>query len=466
VLQTTFAAKLPPGPKLSALQQLVYRPGAGNPLAFFTTLARTYGDIVTYRMGGEQVFLVSDPYLVKDILVTNNRSFIKGRGLQRAKRLLGEGLLTSEDPQHLRQRRRMQPAFHRDRVAAYGNTMVEYADRMGQEWQDGASIDAAHEMMRLTLSIVGKTLFDADVERQARDVREALAGVMESFWMMMLPFADLIEQLPLPRMRRVRASRARLDAVIYGFIAERRASGRDHGDLLSMLLTARDEDAAGDRGMSDTQVRDEAMTIFLAGHETTANALAWTWYLLSRAPEVESRLHAEIDAVLRRRLPAVADIPSLPFVERVVTEAMRLYPPAWIIGRRAIEPYAIGPYVAPARSLVLVSQWVVHRDRRWFADPERFDPDRWTPAFKAALPPYAYFPFGGGPRRCIGESFAWMELVLVIATIAQRWRLRLVPGHPVEPEALVTLRTKHGMRMIAERRGADDAAQEPLLRHG
>jgi cytochrome P450 len=453
VAQTTAATVLPPGPKLSTFQQLVYRPGAGNPLPFFTHLARTYGDIVTYRMGGEQVFLVSDPHLIKDILVTRSRNFTKGRGLQRVKRLLGEGLLTSEGEHHLRQRRLMQPAFHRDRVAGYGRTMAAYADRLRNGWQHGATIDAAHEMMRLTLSIVGKTLFDADVDGQARDVREALTGVMESFWLMMLPFADLIEQLPLPRMRRVRAARERLDAIIYGFIAERRASGRDHGDLLSMLLSARDEDAVGvDRGMTDAQIRDEAMTIFLAGHETTANALTWTWYLLSGAPGVEARLHDEIDRVLQGRLPAMADIPSLTFVERVVTEAMRLYPPAWIVGRRALEPYRMGPYVAPARALVLASQWVVHRDARLFSDPERFDPDRWTAPFKAALPPFAYFPFGGGPRRCIGESFAWMELVLVTATIAQRWKLRLVPGHPVEPEALVTLRTKHGMRMTLERR--------------
>src|SRR5438046_2942926 len=328
--------------------------------------------------------------------------------------------------------------------------MVEYADRMRNAWTDGATLDLAREMNRLTLSIVGKTLFDADVESQAAEVGDALTGVIESFWMMMLPLADVLERLPVPRMRRARIARARLDAIIYGMIAERRASGRDHGDLLSMLLSAQDEDDGG--VMTDQQVRDEAMTIFLAGHETTANALTWTWYLLGGAPEIEARLHAEIDAVLGGRLPVVSDIPSLPFVERVVTEAMRLYPPAWIVGRRAIDRYAMGSYVAPARSLVLASQWVVHRDGRWFANPERFDPDRWTPAFKAALPPYAYFPFGGGPRRCIGESFAWMELVLVVATIAQRWKLRLVPGHPVEPQALVTLRTRYGMRMTIERR--------------
>jgi len=409
-------------------------------------------------MGGEQVFVVSDPHLIKDILVTHNRNFLKGRGLQRAKRLLGQGLLTSEGAQHLRQRRLMQPAFHRDRIAGYGRTMVDYAERMRNQWPDGGTLDIAHEMMRLTLSIVGKTLFDKDVDSQAVEVREALAGVMESFWMMMLPFAEILEQLPIPVLRRARLSRRRLDAIIYGIIAERRASGRDHGDLLSMLLNARDEDDAGQtgHGMTDEQVRDEAMTIFLAGHETTANALTWTWYLLSGAPDVEARLHDEIGRVLQGRLPTAADLGALSFVEKVVAESMRLYPPAWIVGRRAIEEYAIGGYVAPAKSLFLFSPWVVQRDARFFSDPERFDPDRWTPEFKASLPPFAYFPFGGGPRRCIGESFAWMELVLVVATIAQRWSLRLEPGHLVETQPLVTLRTKHGMRMTLEGRSHDN----------
>src|SRR5438034_8601348 len=220
-----------------------------------------------------------------------------------------------------------------------------------------------------------------------------------------------------------------------------------------MLLLAQDEEDQN-RGMSDRQVHDEAMTIFLAGHETTANALTWTWYLVSGAPEVEKRLHDEIDRVLQGRLPTLADIPSLPLVERIVTEAMRLYPPAWIVGRRAIDAYPIDRFVAPPRALFLMSQWVVHRDARHYPDPERFDPDRWTPAFRAALPKFAYFPFGGGPRQCIGESFAWMELVLVVATIAQRWSLKLTPGHPVTPWPLVTLRTKHGMRMTLERVGS------------
>ena len=439
-----------PGPKLSLLGSLIYRPGGANPLDFFTTLARTYGDVSSYRMAGEQLFLVNEPRLIRDVLVTHSRNFTKSRGLDRSKRLLGQGLLTSEGAMHLRQRRLMQPAFHRDRVAGYGDLMVGYADRMRRAWADGATLDISREMNRLTLSIVGRTLFDVDVEQQAAAVGDALTAVMESFWMMMLPFAELLERLPVPKLRRARMARARLDAIIYRMIADRRTSGRDHGDLLSMLLAAQDEDDGG--GMTDQQVRDEAMTIFLAGHETTANALTWTWYLLSTAPEVEATLHAEVGRVLQGRLPATADLPSLQYVERVVTESMRLYPPAWIIGRRAIDEYHLGEHVVPPRSILFMSPYVMHRDPRFYADPERFDPGRWTPELRAALPKFAYFPFGGGPRQCIGESFAWMELILLVATISQQWRLRLVPGHPVVTQPLVTLRAKHGMRMTVEQR--------------
>jgi cytochrome P450 len=456
----TSHPRLPAGPKLSLLDTLVYRPGLGNPLEFFQNIAGTYGALASYRMAGELLFLVSDPALIRDILVTNHRNFTKSRGLERTKRLLGNGLLTSEGAIHLRQRRLLQPAFHRERIAGYGRTMVEYADRTRRSWSDGATLDVAREMNRLTLSIVGKTLFDADVEADAAAVGEALTGVIESFWMMMLPFADLLERLPIRKLRRAREARARLDALVYRFIGERRASGRDHGDLLSMLLNAQDEPtgsndpAAGQQTsfMTDVQVRDEAMTIFLAGHETTANALTWTWYLVSGSAEVRAKLHAEVDQALQGRLPTVADIPSLPYAERVVTEAMRLYPPAWLIGRRAIAAYPIGGYVAPARSILVMSPYIVQREGRYYRDPDCFDPDRWTPEFRAALPRFAYFPFGGGPRQCIGESFAWMELVLILATIAQQWDLRLVPGHRVELQPLITLRPKHGMRMTLVRR--------------
>lgn len=436
---------LPPGPKPTLLQRLIYRP-ALDPLGFFVRLARDYGDLAYYSLAGERIYLVSDPALIRDILVTHNQNFVKGRGLERTKILFGEGLLTSEGAAHLQQRRLIQPMFHRERIAGYGQTMVAEAERVRDRWADGATLDVDREMMRLTLAIVGKTLFDTDVTAQAAAIGSAMSDVVESFWLFMLPFALTLERLPLPRFRRVRRAREALDGFIYRLIAERRASGRDHGDLLSMLIAAQDEDRAA---MTDRQVRDEAMTLFLAGHETTANALTWTWYLLGGASDVEARLHEEVDRVLQGRAPTMADIAALPFVERVVTESMRLFPPAWIIGRRAIEPYPIAGYVAPARALMLMSPYVVHRDARFYPDPGRFDPDRWTPEFKASLPRFAYFPFGGGPRQCIGESFAWMELVLLVATIAQRWQLRLVPGQAVVPKALVTLRTKNGLRMTA-----------------
>lgn len=440
----------PPGPRRSIRTLLVYGSGR-DPLSFFGNLARTYGDLAHVHMAGEHVYLVNDPRAIRDILVTDQRLFMKGRGLDRAKRLLGEGLLTSEGAVHVRQRRLMQPAFHRDRIVSYASVMTEFADRVRGGWTDGGTIDAAQDMARLTLGVVGKTLFDADVESQAKEVGKALAATMESFWLLMLPFPDLLERLPIPALRRSRAARETLDGIIYGMIAERRKSPSDRGDLLSMLLMAQDEEAGG-QGMSDLQVRDEAMTIFLAGHETTANALAWTWYLLSQTPEVEAALHEEIDRVLGGRLPTVADIPSLPYVEKVVTESMRLYPPAWIIGRRALGDYEVGEHLIPARSIVVMSPYLVHRDARYFPDPERFWPDRWTADFRARLQPFAYFPFGGGARRCIGESFAWMELVLVVSTIAQRWRLRLVPGRPVVPQPVVTLRVKGGLKMTTEAR--------------
>jgi cytochrome P450 len=439
----------PPGPS-SFFPSLVYRPGR-NPLAFFSDLVKTYGPLVHLIAGGEHLYVVTEPRHVRDILVTNQRKFKKGRGVEAIKPMLGDGLLTSEGHTHLRQRRLTQPAFHKERIAAYASTMPDCAARVMAGWSDGDAIDASEAMMRLTLSVVGKTLFGADVESHAREVGQALSAVMRSFWLRMLPFADAIERLPIPPLRRARAGRATLDRIVYGIIAERRRSATDRGDLLSMLLLAQDEENDG-RGMTDEQIRDEVMTIFLAGHETTANALAWTWYLVSQSPDVESRLHQEIDRVLGGRQPTVADIPALGFVENVVTESMRLYPPAWIIGRRALESHRIDGYDIPARALVVLSPYLTQRQPAYFPDPERFAPDRWTPAFKAAMPPFAYFPFGGGARRCIGESFAWMELVLVVSAIAQRWRLCLVPGHVPVPQPVVTLRMKHGLPMTVHRR--------------
>lgn len=433
-------------PALNALQM------GRDPLTFLTNLATHYGDLARVPLGSETVYLFNHPDLVRDVLVTNHRNFHKGRGLERAKMLLGAGLLTSEGDFHLRQRRLAQPAFHRQRVAAYGATMAACAATRRDRWHDGALVDAHKEMMALTLAIVGKTLFDADVEHEAGEIGAALATTFEAFHFgFFLPFGELLERLPLPATLRFRKARARLDETIYRMIDERRRSGTDRGDLLSMLLLAQDTEGDGG-GMTDLQLRDEAMTIFLAGHETTANALTWTWYLLSQHPDIEARLHAEIDSALGSRLPTADDLGLLPYTRMVLAESMRLYPPAWIVGRRAIGPFEANGYEIPARSIVLMSQYVAHRDARWFPDPERFDPDRFTPERQADRPKFAYFPFGGGPRVCIGEQFAWMEGIILLATIAQRWRFRLVPGHPVALQPIITLRPKYGMRMQLESR--------------
>ena len=423
-----------------------------DPLAFLTRTAREHGDVARFRMGPVELYLVNRPEWIRDLFVTHASIFHKGRGLERAKRLLGEGLLTSEDPVHLRQRRMMQPAFHRERIAGYGEAMVEVAERVTRDWKDGEVRDAALAMTRLTLAIVGRTLFDADIEAEADEIGHALTQTLALFGRSVaLPYFEILDRLPLPSNRRFARAKARIDATIARLIAERRGAPAGRADLLTLLLAARDTEGDG-RGMTDTQVRDEAITIFLAGHETTANALAWTWWLLSGNPQAEARLHAEVDAVLGGRAPTAADLPRLRYAEMVLAESMRLYPPAWIVGRRAMEPYTIGGYGVPKGSIVVACQWVTHRDPRYFPDPERFDPERWTPEAKEARPRFSYFPFGGGPRVCIGEGFAWMEGVLVLAAIARRWRLRPAEDRPVVPAPSITLRPKGGIRMRLERR--------------
>jgi cytochrome P450 len=444
-----FETAFPPGPVPRYPGQFLVET-ARNPLALFVGIAREYGDIAHYQIGPQHLFFFNHPDLIRDVLVTNGRNFHKSRGLERARRLLGNGLLTSEDEFHLRQRRLAQPAFHRQRIAAYAGTMASYASRMREGWRDGATVDMHHEMMRLTLDIVGKTLFDADVDSEAAEIGQALTTAFESFNLAMLPFTEYLEKLPLPAVRRFNAARDRLDRTVYRMIEERRTSGEDKGDLLSMLLLAQDTEGDG-TGMSDSQLRDEALTIFLAGHETTANALTWTWFLLSQNPEVEARLHTEVDALADRH-PTYEDMAALPYTRMVLMESMRLYPPAWAIGRRAIESFEEREFTVPANSVVLMSQYVMHRDARFFPDPERFDPERWTAEAQAQRPKFAYFPFGGGNRVCIGEQFAWMEGVLLVATLAQRWKMRLVAGHPVELKPLITLRPKYGMKMRLERR--------------
>ena len=423
-----------------------------DPIGFLTRSSGEFGDSVHYRVGPRaHAFFFRHPDQVKDVLVTHQHSFVKGRGLEWAKQFLGEGLLTSEGEFHRRQRRLSQPAFHRQRVQSYGTVMTDYAVRARERWRDGQAMDLAHEMMSLTMEVVAKTLFDTDVSGEADEIGASLTAIIALFHRFNNPLAPLIQKLPLPSNLRFRRARARLDATIYRMIGERRKSREDRGDLLSMLLLATDSEGDG-TGMTDRQLRDEVMTIFLAGHETTANALTWTFYLLSQNPKAETRLFDEVDHVLGGRPPAVEDLAELRFTEQVFAESMRLYPPAWGLGRKAIRDEEIGGYRVPAGAYVVMSAYVTQHDERFFTDPWRFDPDRFTEQAKAARPKFAYFPFGGGARQCIGEPFAWMEGVLILATLAQQWRLRLVPGHRVETQALITLRPRYGMRMVPERR--------------
>jgi cytochrome P450 len=436
----------PPGPK-GRLLVGVLPEFRKDPAGFLEKMARQYGDAVYIPLGRQHIYYLGHPDTIRDVLVTHQNKFKKSRMLERARVLLGDGLLTSEGDHHRRQRRLAQPAFHRDRLAGYGAAMVERAVIVRDQWQSGQSFDVLQAMMRLTLAIVSKTLFSTDVDSEADDIGTALTQVFDLFEVILMPFSEILEKLPLPAVRRFKRARKRLDETIYRLIAGHRASGRDSGDLLSMLLLAQDDEGSG--GMTDVQVRDEALTLFLAGHETTADALTWAWFLLSQNPEAEAAFHAELDRVLAGRLPSFEDLPQLRYTESVFAETLRLYPPAWGIGRRALEDYPVGDFVIPARSVVLMSPYVVHRDPRWFPDPGAFRPERWS-VEDPSRPKFAYFPFGGGARVCIGERFAWMEGTLLLAAIGQRWRLRLEPGHRVETQARITLRPKHGMRMIVE----------------
>jgi cytochrome P450 len=349
------------------------------------------------------------------------------------------------------------PAFHRRHLEGYAEHMSRYSQAHAAGWRDGAVVDAAAEMMRLTRAIVARTLFDVELasdSAESAEIDRALGRLVGSFGApgaLLLPLV-LVERGWLPGTRGLPEAREVLDRLVYRLIEERRATGEDRGDLLSLLVHAVDAEGDGE-GMSDQQVRDEVMTLFLAGHETTANALAWTWQLLGDHPEVEASLHAELDRVLGGRRPTMADLEKLVFTRQVLTESMRLYPPAWIIGRRALVDYRLGDFGIPRGATLLMSQYVVHRDARWFEAPARFRPSRWAEAPPADRPKYAYFPFGGGPRRCIGEAFAWMEGILILATLAQGWRLRPLPGHPVVPDPLITLRPRHGIRVSLEARG-------------
>jgi cytochrome P450 len=419
-------------------------------LGFFTDCARRYGDVVPVRLPRRRLLVLSHPDLIEEVLTTRVRQTTKTVLLQALRPVLGDGLLLSEGDTWLRQRRLIQPAFHRQRIAGYGDVMAGYAERGMADWRDGQTRDVHADMMAITQAIVAKTLFDADVSDAAWDVGQALHVLMQDFSQRRTRLFELPRFVPTPGRRRARAAVERLDRVVYGIIADRRAGGEDRGDLLSLLLDAQDADD-GSR-MTNRQVRDEIMTLFLAGHETTAVSLSWTWYLLARHPEVEARLAAELRSVLGGRRPTVADLPRLRYAEMVVTESMRLYPPVYSLTRRVREACVVGGHRVEPETVLVMSQWVVHRDPRWFDAPATFQPDRWENDLAKRLPRYAYFPFGGGPRLCIGNTFALMEATLLLATIAQRFRFTLAPGATVRPMLSVTLRPAAGIPMTLSAR--------------
>lgn len=421
-----------------------------NPVSFLQNMA-TLGDVTTFRMGKIPVFLINHPDLIRDLLVTNHSKFIKGRALQRAKGLLGEGLLTSEKEFHLRQRRMIQPAFHRSRINEYAKAMIEFSDKLSGEWQDGDVRDIDKEMMRLTLWIVGKTLFNANVEEDANKIGAAMTTIVSMFNFMLFPFSELLEKLPLPPIKRLKNARKTLDDVIYKIIDERRKSGADTGDLLSMLLMAQDEETGG--AMTDKQVRDECLTIFLAGHETTSNALTWTFYLISQNPASEAKFHAELDEILGDKPLMPEDYPRLKFTEQILAESMRLFPPAWTIGRLATEAHKFGGFQIQPKNLVLASQFVMHRDARFWENADEFLPERWERlSIKEAGNKFIYFPFSKGVRNCVGENFAWMEGVLLLANLGRNWKLSLMPAQKIALDPMITLRPKYGMKMKLEKR--------------
>jgi len=443
----------PPGPEQGFFDGL-RSPLRRDPLGFMSRAAREYGDIVCLRFFNLRTYLLFHPDQIEDVIVNHARKFIKGRILRANRHLFGNGLLTSEGDFWLRQRRMMQPAFHRNRISHYAGTMTDCATRLLESWKAGQALDLHNSMMHLTLQIVGKSLFHADVERDAPQVGENLQVLLEYT----MDFRRLL-MTPrwLPTRRNLQAKRAvhNLTQIIDRIIQQRRESNEDAGDLLSLLIHAQDED--GSR-MTTQQLRDEALTLFLAGHETTASTLSWTWWLLAQNPRVEQKLHAELDYVLNGRTPTLDDLPQLSYTSHILSESMRLYPPAWAMARLAVEDHSLAGYPVPKGTGIAAVSWVVHRDPRWYSDPEQFLPERWQTDLLKKIPRFAYFPFGFGPRQCIGNSFALMEAALVLATIAQQFRFNLLPGRPVAPLASLTLRPHHGLHVKVESRSSHCSA--------
>lgn len=424
-------------------------------IGFLHHSAAQYGpDIQFYQIAFWNVYRLSHPDYNRYILQDNQRNYGKSTlDYDVLRRLSGNGLISNQGESWLRQRRLLQPLFHRRRIAALGEVMVQATTDLLPRWhmlaQNQTVFDVNEAMTALTLDIVARALFSLDVRQNGRLFSEAFHQVNEYFGSLDPVFA-VAPWLPMPRIRRFYRNLAVMNQFIYDIIAQRRQQPQtgDQVDLLTLLLDARDEETGA--GMDDQQIRDELITLLIAGHETTANLLAWTWYLLAQHPAAREHLEMELEEVLNGRLPTVADIPHLPFTEQLLKEALRLYPPAWFISRNAIEEDEIGGYPIPAGSLVSVSTYLTHRHPEFWPQPDQFDPDRFTPAAEASRPRYAYLPFGGGPRLCIGNSFAMAEATLILATLAQRFRLTLATSQPITPDPLITLRVKGGLQVVAQ----------------
>lgn len=439
----------PPGPRdflgLRTLREL-----KRDPLGTMQALQRAYGDVVYSPLVNAPTYLLTHPDHVGYVLQANHRNFRRSRNSDKLRRALGNGLLTNDGASWLKQRRLMQPAFHRKRIARFGETMTNETQKLLAEWQAaapaGKPLDLCSEMTRLTLAIVSHTMFGATMTGEAGELGPAVTELQEETHRRQFVLLDLPEWVPLPHLRRAKAARQTIERVVTRIIAERRRpTAQVHHDLLDMLLNAKDADTG--EPMDDAQLRDEVRTIFLAGHETTANALTWTWYLLARNPDAARQLRAELARVLGGRVPTVDDLPQLAYTKMVVEESMRLLPPVWALSREAIADDEIDGHHIPSGSTVVLSQFITQRHPDFWEDPDTFDPERFAPDRVQQRHRFAYFPFGGGPRICIGSNFAMIEAQLLLATIAQQYELDLVPEHPVQPEPLITLRPKYGLMM-------------------
>jgi cytochrome P450 len=429
-----------------------------NAAMFMFANAAEYGDLVSFSVLGRTVLQFNHPELVQEMLVRDAGHHHRSVVMQRSKDILGEGLLTSEEPLHMRQRRLAQPAFHRQRISAYGEVIAQATSTMTGKWQSGEALDVRAEMMLLALRIVGKTLFDTELEQDVNKIAAAADSFQSFLPLAWLPFSRALQASPLPSMRRIRRGREELDELIYRMIRERRADPRDRGDLLSMLISSVDTESEAPGGiaarMSDAQVRDECLTVMLAGHETTANALSFVLWLLAEHPDVQEELAAESAGVLKGRAPTAADYPQLKLAEQVFAEALRLYPPVWVTARTAAESYEYRGMRIEKGTILVAPQFAVHRDARFFPEPQKFDPSRFTAEAKAARPKLAYFPFGAGNRQCIGEGLAWMEGTLTLAAMIQEWRVVRLEGAPrsIDIAPSVSLRPKGPVRLRVERR--------------